>query len=75
MSRTLFPHAARARPLWVATASGMLLVAVPAAAQTGIPSLVAAGAAVWGGGKPAGARIELAASGPAVSTIVIEDRG
>ena len=48
---------------------------VPAAAQTGIPSLVAAGAAVWGGGKPAGARIELAASGPAVSTVVIEDRG
>ena len=48
---------------------------VPAVAGRGIPSLIAAGAAEWGGGKPAGARIELAASGPAVSTIVIEDRG
>ena len=45
MSRTLFPHAARARPLWVATASGMLLVAVPAAAQTGTPAPAAGPAA------------------------------
>lgn len=48
---------------------------VPEAPVKGISALLAAGAAQWRGGKPAGARIQLSADGTAVSQIVLEDRG
>lgn len=49
--------------------------AVPETPVTGIPNLLAAGAAQWRGGKPVGARIQLSADGAAVSRMVLEDRG
>lgn len=51
------------------------IVGVPPAADTGVSRLLAAGAASWQGGKPAGARIVLLERGKSVSELVMEDRG
>lgn len=51
------------------------LVGVPPADSAGVARLLAAGAASWQGGKPAGAAFELQAVGKPVSALVLEDRG
>ena len=51
------------------------LVGVPPADSAGVARLLAAGAASWQGGKPAGAALELQAVGKPVSALVLEDRG
>lgn len=51
------------------------LVGVPPADSAGVACLLAAGAASWQGGKPAGAALELQAVGKPVSALVLEDRG
>lgn len=51
------------------------LVGVPPADSAGVARLLAAGAASWQGGKPAGAALELRAVGKPVSALVLEDRG
>jgi len=51
------------------------LVGVPPADSAGVARLLAAGAARWQGGKPAGAALELQAVGKPVSVLVLEDRG
>lgn len=51
------------------------LVGVPPADSAGVARLLAAGAASWQGGKPAGAALELQAVGKTVSALVLEDRG
>ena len=48
---------------------------VPSEAGEGIARLVAAGAASWRGGKPAGAAIRLAKRGRSLSELVLDDRG
>lgn len=51
------------------------IVGVPPADSAGVERLLAAGAASWQGGKPAGAAFELQAVGRPVSVLVLEDRG
>lgn len=51
------------------------IVGIPAAANAGVSRLLAAGAASWQGGKPAGAEISLLERGKPVSALVMEDRG
>lgn len=51
------------------------LVGVPPAESVGVSRLLAAGAASWQGGKPAGAVFELQAGGKPISMMVLEDRG
>ena len=51
------------------------IVGVPPLAERGLERLLAAGAATWGGGKPAGASLRLSVKGTPVSQIVLEDRG
>ncbi|MDP2694535.1 MAG: type II toxin-antitoxin system prevent-host-death family antitoxin [Gallionella sp.] len=51
------------------------IVGVPPADSAGVARLLAAGAASWQGGKPAGAALELQAVGKPVSALVLEDRG
>ena len=51
------------------------LIGVPAAESVGLSCLLAAGAATWQGGKPAGAEFRLQAQGVPVSAMVLEDRG
>ena len=51
------------------------IVGVPPADSAGVARLLAAGAASWQGGKPAGAALELQAVGKPVSAMVLEDRG
>lgn len=51
------------------------IVGVPAAASSGVSRLLAAGAASWQGGKPAGTEISLLERGKPVSALVMEDRG
>lgn len=51
------------------------LIGVPATENAGLSNLLAAGAATWQGGKPAGAEFRLQAQGVPVSAMVLEDRG
>jgi prevent-host-death family protein len=51
------------------------LSGVPEGAESGLPRLLAAHAAQWGGGKPVGADIHLSAGGRLVSELVLEGRG
>lgn len=51
------------------------VIGVPQSAHDGVARLMAAGAATWHGGKPAGAALVLQAGGKLVSTMVLEDRG
>ncbi|MCX7673897.1 MAG: type II toxin-antitoxin system prevent-host-death family antitoxin [Thiobacillaceae bacterium] len=49
---------------------------VPSSAQgSALQALIARGGTQWGGGKPQGARLTLAAGGTALSRIVLEERG
>lgn len=48
---------------------------VPESAIPGLATLIARGAAQWGGGKPRGANIALSHGGQPVSRMVQEDRG
>lgn len=50
------------------------IVGVPPSGE-GTARLLAGGDAQWGGGKPAGAAIQLSAGGRRVSELVLEDRG
>jgi prevent-host-death family protein len=50
------------------------LIGVPPTDKRGIELLLIKGIATWGGGKPAGARIELAAGGKPISDMILEDR-
>lgn len=51
------------------------LVGVARSGESGVSRLLAAGAASWQGGKPAGAALSLREHGKSVSAMVIEDRG
>ncbi len=48
---------------------------VPEIPSGGIAALLASDAAQWQGGKPAGAKIRLAAGGHQISEIVLQERG
>lgn len=48
---------------------------VPDAASRGLAGLLASGAAVWRGGKPAGAEIHLSSGGISLADTVAQDRG
>jgi len=51
------------------------IVGVPATGSNGVTRLLAAGAASWKEGKPAGAMLTLQAGGKLMSAMVLEDRG
>lgn len=51
------------------------IVGVPLVASVGVSSLLATGRAVWQGGKPVGASLQLQARGKLVSEMVLEGRG
>lgn len=51
------------------------LVGVPQSDHAGVARLLAAGVAVWQGGKPDGAALVLQQKGKLVSAMAMEDRG
>lgn len=51
------------------------ITGVPASASPALGTLIASGAAQWGGGKPKGAHIALTPGGQPVSRMVLDDRG
>lgn len=51
------------------------LSGVPIADNSAVSRLLASGAAIWQGGKPAGAALVLKTQGTPVSQMVLDDRG
>lgn len=51
------------------------VIGVPHAESESVARLLAAGIAVWQGGKPKGATLKLRIGGKTVSEMVLEDRG
>ncbi len=51
------------------------IVGVPAPDSEGVARLVVGGVAQWGGGKPAGAAVQLSPVGRSVSEMVLDNRG